>query len=89
MATTGGALLRLWPFGFVVALGIAVLAQLVIRHSARANFVTGLLIGPFWALLGAPLEWVMAAVGAGVMISVRATSDWKRVYRELWLDRET
>jgi hypothetical protein len=29
-----------------------------------------------------------AAAAAGVVIAVRSLSDWKRVYKELWLDRD-
>jgi hypothetical protein len=30
--------------------------------------------------------WVVAA--AGSMLSIRFLSDWKREYKELWLDRD-
>ncbi len=113
MAVGGGMLLGLWPLGFVIGLGVAVAGQLIIRHSARANFATGLLLGPVlllfvwimlevnpagytpapilgpkWANLWTSAPLVAAAVAAGVVIALRALSDWNRVYKELWLDRD-
>jgi len=32
-------------------------------------------------------ELALIAVTVGVLVAVRALSDWNRVYRELWLDR--
>ena len=113
MAVAGAMLFVLWPLGFAIGLGVAAASQLIIRHSGRANFATGLLLGPVWllfiwillmvnpagytpaAILGpdwsnlwtsAPL--FLAAGAAGVVISIRALSDWNRVYKELWLDRD-
>lgn len=88
MASGGGALLVIWPLGFVLAVGLAVLLQLVIRHSARANFFTGLLLVPLWALFGIPGPLLVTTGLVGAIISYRAFSDWQRVYKELWLDRE-
>jgi len=88
MASGAGALLTIWPLGFVLAVGLAVLLQLVIRHSARANFFTGLLLVPLWALFGAPCLLLVITGVVGAIISYRAFSDWQRVYKELWLDRE-
>lgn len=83
-----GTMLAVWPFGFVLAVGLGALLQLTLRHSARANFFTGLLVAPVWALAGGKGPVVAVAVGAGVVVAYRALSDWRRVYRELWLDRE-
>jgi len=88
MASGGGALLAIWPLGFVLAVGLAVLLQLLIRHSARANFFTGLLLVPLWALFGIPGPLLVTTGVVGAIISFRAFSDWQRVYKELWLDRE-
>lgn len=88
MASGGGALLAIWPLGFVLAVGLAVLLQLVIRHSARANFFTGLLLVPLWALFGIPGPLLVTTGVVGAIISYRAFSDWQRAYKELWLDRE-
>ena len=56
--------------------------------NARASLLTGLLMAPtFWLLgLGSPVIWIAAATG--IVLAGRFTIDWKRQYRELWLDRE-
>lgn len=87
IASGAGALLAIWPLGFVLAIGLDVLLQLVIHHSARANFFTGLLLVPLWAIFGASYQQLLVAAAVGVVISIRALSDWHRVYTELWLDR--
>jgi len=88
MASGAGALLAIWPLGFVLAVGLAVVLQLVVRHSARANFFTGLLLVPLWAIFSVPCPLLMTTGVVGVIISYRALSDWHRVYKELWLDRD-
>jgi len=87
-ASTGGCLLAAAPIAFVIALGILVALTLILRHSARASLLTGLLMAPaFWLLgLGSSVIWIAAA--AGLVLAGRFTMDWKRQYRELWLDRE-
>jgi len=87
-ASAGGAILAANPLAFVVGLGILVALVLIIRHSARASVLTGLLIAPaFWLLgLGNSSMWIAAA--AGLVIAYRFLIDWNRQYRELWLDRE-
>lgn len=87
MASGGGALLAVWPLGLVLAVGIGALSQLIIRHSARANVVTGVLLVPLWALFGAGAQPLVAAGVVGILVSFRALSDWHREYRELWWDR--
>ncbi len=88
MATAGGALLYVWPLGFVLGVGLAATAQLIVRHSARGNIVTGLLLGPLWALFGVGWDRLGTALAVGVVVAARAISDWNREYRELWFDRE-
>ncbi len=88
MASGGGALLAVWPLGFVLAVGLGSAIQLLIKHSARGNVVTGLLLMPLWALFGANGTQLGVALAVGLVISGRALSDWNRVYRELWFDRE-
>ncbi len=87
-ASAGGAILAANPLAFVIGLGILVSLVLIIRHSARASVLTGLLMAPaFWLLgLGSPAIWVAAATG--LVLAGRFAVDWKRQYRELWLDRE-
>jgi len=82
-----GALLAIWPLGFVLAVGLGVSLQLIIHHSARANVFTGILLTPLWALFGALWPWLITAATVGSVVSFRALSDWRRVYTELWLDR--
>ncbi len=113
MAVAGGMMLALWPLGFPIGLGLVLACQLIIRHSARANFATGLFLGPVWLLFAwlmlqvnpsgytpagilgpdwsnvwTSLPLVAAAAAGGVVISIRSLSDWNRVYKELWLDRD-
>lgn len=87
-ATAAGAMLAAWPLGALLALGVEVALQLLLRHTARANVLTGLLLGPLWWLAGAPLWAVGVAAAAGALVAYRSLGDWGRVYRELWLDRE-
>jgi len=87
-ASTGGCLLAAAPIAFVISLGILVALTLILRHSARASLLTGLLMAPvFWLLgLGSPVIWIGA--GTGIVLAGRFAVDWNRQYRELWLDRE-
>ena len=87
-ASTGGCLLAAAPIAFVISLGILVALTLILRHSARASLLTGLLMAPvFWLLgLGSPVIWI--AAGTGIVLAGRFAVDWNRQYRELWLDRE-
>jgi glycerol-3-phosphate acyltransferase PlsY len=87
LATAGGALLVFWPLGFVLGIGLAALMQLVVRHSARGNIATAVLLAPLWLVFGGNTLQVGAAVASSLVIGLRATSDWHRVYRELWFDR--
>jgi glycerol-3-phosphate acyltransferase PlsY len=88
MATAGGALLYIWPLGFVLGVGLAAAAQLVVRHSARGNIVTGILLAPLWALFGVGWARLGPALAVGLVVAARALSDWNREYRELWFDRQ-
>lgn len=87
VATAAGALAAMWPMGAALAVVAGVVVQFFVRHTARGNVVTGLVVGPMWALAGAPLGTALAAATAGLVVSVRSASDWSRVYNELWLDR--
>lgn len=88
LAVTGGIFLAASPLAFGVAVGVLVFFLLVIRHAARAGLVTGLLIPlVFWLIgLRGVITWISLPVG--LVIAARYTIDWKRTYRELWLDRE-
>ncbi len=43
---------------------------------------------PLWALFGANWTQLGVSLAVGLVIAGRALSDWNRVYRELWFDRE-
>lgn len=87
VAPAAGALAALWPAGLGLALALGVAMQLLWRHTARGNVVTGLLVGPLWTAASAPVWTAGAAAAAGAVVCLRSLSDWNRVYRELWLDR--
>jgi glycerol-3-phosphate acyltransferase PlsY len=88
LSGVAGALLALYPFGLIIGLGLALAGTLILRHSARGNIAAGLLLGPLvgWVSGSAPIG--LAATGAGLVVAMRSLSDWSRVYKELWLDRE-
>lgn len=87
MSPAGGALLAAWPLGSALAVGLAALTMLVIRHAARANIAASLLVAPVWALFGADLPVIAVAAAAGIIVAARSSTDWNRVYKELWWDR--
>ena len=87
MATAGGVLLAAYPLGFALGLGLAALGSLVLRHSARGNVTAGLLVGPAIWLLTRSTNAALIGLTVGAVVAVRALRDWKRVYREVWLDR--
>ncbi len=88
LSALGGAMLILSPVAFAAGLGLAALGTLLLRHSARGNTVAGVLFGPVaWLVTGSPYV-ALAGGGAGLLIAARSLADWRRVYRELWLDRE-
>jgi glycerol-3-phosphate acyltransferase PlsY len=87
MAPAGGVLLASWPLGFAIGVGLAALGSLVLRHSARGNFMAGLLVGPMIWLFTRRADLALIAATVGALVAVRAISDWNRMYRGLWLDR--
>ncbi|MCC7361790.1 MAG: glycerol-3-phosphate acyltransferase [Anaerolineales bacterium] len=88
LSVLGGALLVLSPTAFAVGLGLAAAGTLLLRHSARGNLAAGVLIGPAVWLVTGSATVALAAGAAGLVIALRSRSDWRRVYRELWLDRD-
>jgi glycerol-3-phosphate acyltransferase PlsY len=88
LATANGGMMAAAPLAILVCYGLLILLTLVIRQSARASVLAGLLFAPLLWLLGmrGAVLWIAAAVG--VVISCRFLIDWNRKYRELWLDRE-
>ena len=88
LAAAGGALLVVYPLGFVLGLGLTALGSLVLRHSARGNIMTGVLVGPMIWLFSRSIGFALLGAALGAVIAVRSLSDWNRKYREVWLDRE-
>jgi glycerol-3-phosphate acyltransferase PlsY len=89
VATSGGALLAIWPLGFVLGVGLDAAFTLVLRHAARANIATGLTLWLLLLLFGAPTPALLLAAAVGLIVVLRSSKDWNRQYRELWLDRES
>jgi len=88
LATSGGSVLAVSPLGFLIGVAILIALVLVIRHSARASVVAGLLIPWVFWLLGMRGELFGVMLAVGLVVAVRFLIDWNRRYRELWLDRE-
>jgi glycerol-3-phosphate acyltransferase PlsY len=87
LAPAGGCILAASPLGFTIAVGILVALTLILRHSARASVIAGLLLPPVLWLLDFDLKVVYVAAAVGLVIAIRFLRDWQREYRELWLDR--
>ena len=88
-ATTFGALLAVSPLAALLAVGWLIIWLLVLHHSARATVIAALTVWAlFWALglTGAPLA---VATGVAPFLIFRFAQNWRRQYRELWLDRPT
>lgn len=88
LATAGGGILAINPLAFLICLGFLILLVLVVRHSARASVIAGILIAPVFWLLNFRDVTFWVGMGVGVVIAFRFLIDWNRKYRELWLDRE-
>ena len=88
LAPANGGMLAAFPFAILITYAMLGLLTLLLRHSARASVVTGILIAPVFWLIGlrGPLLGIAAAVG--LVVALRFLIDWNRQYRELWLDRE-
>ncbi len=84
LATAGGALLVLFPLGFAAALGALIAAAFILKHSARSAFAIGLAAAPLMWALGAPPGTIAAMAAAGLILAVRARSDWNRHQRAVW-----
>lgn len=88
LATFGGAILALNPMAFLICLATLILFVLIIRHSARASVLAGLLMAPILWIFHIRDTAFWVGVMGGLVIAVRFLIDWNRKYRELWLDRE-
>jgi len=88
LATAGGAYLAVYPYSFLVALGVLIFLVLILKHSARGAFFLPFVTFPVLYLMGVRGLMLMVVVTTGVVLSIRFLSDWKREYNELWLDRK-
>ncbi len=89
LATSGASILAISPVFGLIGIGVLVLFVLIIRHSAKAAVVVGVLLAPIYYLLGQRGILIGLSAAVGLVIALRFTIDWNRQYRELWLDRET
>lgn len=84
LATAGGVLMLAYPLGFVGAFGLLLACAFALKHSARASF-TAAVIGPVLiGLLSQNLTLTAIAVALGLVIAIRATSDWNRKQKAVW-----
>jgi glycerol-3-phosphate acyltransferase PlsY len=89
LATTGGILLAVSPFGFLIAFAVLLICVLVIRHSARGAVVAAVATPFVFWLLGLRTTELWVGISVAIIIAFRFYfEDWNRKYRELWLDRE-
>ena len=88
LAPANGGMMVAAPVAILIVYATLGLLTLILRHSARASVVTGILFTPLLWLAGVrgSLLWIGTAVGT--VVALRFLIDWNRKYRELWLDRE-
>jgi glycerol-3-phosphate acyltransferase PlsY len=88
LATANGSMMAAAPVAILIIYAALGIMTLVLRHSARASVVIGILFAPLLWLVGlrGPVLWIGASVGA--VVAFRFLIDWNRKYRELWLDRK-
>ncbi len=87
-AACGGGMLAIAPLAFLIAAALLILLTLVLRHSARAGLLAGVLLMPILWIAGLRGSILLLTLPAGWIIASRYLGDWNRKYRELWLDRE-
>ncbi len=88
LASSAGGIVAAAPIALLIGPALLIALVLILRHSARAGVVTGILITPVLWLVGLRGEVLWIAGAVGTVITIRFLSDWNRQYRELWLDRE-
>jgi glycerol-3-phosphate acyltransferase PlsY len=88
LATANGGMMAAVPIAILIIYAMLGILTLLVRHSARASVVAGILFAPLLWLFGlrGPVLWIGMAVG--LVVAFRFLVDWNRKYRELWLDRE-
>lgn len=88
LATSGAAILAVNPLFALIGVGVLILFVLILKHSAKAAVLAGILLSPIYYLLGARGILIGLTAAVGIVIAIRFMIDWNRQYRELWLDRE-
>ena len=88
LATANGGLMASAPVAILITYAILIVLTLIIRQSARASVVAGLLFAPVLWVAGLRGQVIWVAIVVGIIITLRFTIDWNREYKELWLDRE-
>ena len=88
LATAGASILAVNPLYGLIGLGLLIVFTLIIKHSAKAALLVGILLAPMYYLLGQRGLLISVSAAVGFVIAIRFTRDWNRHYRELWLDRE-
>jgi glycerol-3-phosphate acyltransferase PlsY len=88
LATANGGMIAAAPIAILICYGLLIALTLMIRHSARASVIAGVLFAPVLWLVGLRGAVIWIAVCVGVVITFRFLIDWNRQYREIWLDRE-
>jgi len=88
IGTIGGVMFAAYPLGAFLGLALVAFGTLISRHAARSNVISGLLFGPVVGWFSGDLTLGLIAGAASLSLSIRSLSDWNRVYKEVWLDRE-
>ncbi len=88
LATAGGAYLAASPLALLIGLAVLIASVLLTRHGARGSLIASLVTPGLLWLLGFPAVVLWIGLLAGLVTALRFTSDWRRTYRELWLDRQ-
>jgi glycerol-3-phosphate acyltransferase PlsY len=88
LAPANGGMVAAAPVAILICYGLLIALTLIIRHSARASVLAGILFAPVLWLFGLRGQVIWIAIAVGVVIVYRFLIDWNRQYQELWLDRE-
>jgi len=88
MASAQGAMFATAPLAVPLTLALLISLMLILKHSARAGVISGLAFSPLLWLVGLRGSVMWVALAVGLVITVRYFPDWKRKYKELWLDRD-
>lgn len=88
LAAAGASLLAIQWDHALLGLAFLIILMLIIKHSARAAFFTGIFLAPLMWVIKSESLLVWSSLSVGIVIAVRFLSDWNRHYKELWLDRD-